>query len=222
MVDETQEVVTPEFEPPVEEAAVEAQASEADPFSGAFPETPELFVPPPEAEAHRGVIEGVEVFEANTGSVGIRVNLKSVDADLEDSLTYWPPVQYVSDIHASPDEYSTEVAAGKKQSPRQRYGAVVANSKKTADLQVLKALAAEAGKTSADLVAAGIQVTDFESLVSALDVLLTGVAVVFIRDVEKNNDPAFADRLKIKKIASIRTAENPKLYKRIKKMWTEQ
>jgi hypothetical protein len=212
-----QEAPTPEFEAPVEEGKA---GEPADPFGEAFPETPELLIPPPEAEVHRGIIEGLEVFEAQTGSVGVKVNLKSIDAELEDSLTYWPPIEYVQNIFISPDEITTEVAEGKKQSPRQRYGAVVANSNKKAELQVLKALAADAGKTAADL--RGHQVTDFESLVVALDILLTGLPVVFVRDVEKNNDPAFADRLKIKRIASIKTADNPKLYKKLKKMWTEQ
>jgi hypothetical protein len=210
---------TPEFEAPVEEAAAEAAAG--DPFGEAFPETPELFIPPPDPQAHRGVIQGVEIFEAQTGSVGIKVNLKSVDvADVEESLTYWPPALYVENIYATPDDYSTDVPEGKRQSPRQRYGAVIANSKKTADLQVLKALAADAGKTSADL--NGHQVTDFSSLVEALNILLSGVPVVFTMQVEKNSDPAFADRLKINRIAGIKTADNPKLYKKFKKMWTEQ
>src|SRR5271157_678841 len=208
------EVYVPEFEQPVQEAEAAATAP-ADLFSEMLPNTPELVVPPPEPEVTRGEITGVSREDAATGSVGIRVSLKSTDTAVEDSLTYWPPIEFVEDISVDPSTLSNEPKPGKKQSPRERYGVVVRNSTKTADIQKLLALAAEQDRhiTGAP--------NDFDEFVALLDELLTGIPVVFTRRPEKNAEPQYANRLKVGVIEPASAAENPKKFKRMIKRWEQ-
>lgn len=159
-------------------------------------------------EAHQGIIKGVEVFTAKAGWIGIKVNLQSIHNTRLYSVVYWPPIEYVNDIYVSPDELSCEIAPGEKLSPRYRYTAVISNRNKDADLQQLKAIASNAGKTAMDV---KVPVTDFGSLVKAFDDLLVDVPVVFV-----------FDGLHVLRIRDGETANNPKMYRKLKRMWREK
>lgn len=198
-------------------AGEEVAAGDRSLFQQMFPDTPELEVPVPDPQAHRGTIEGVSRRDADTGTVGIQVDLKSIDTGLTDNLTIWLPKVFSDDIHVNPLDISDVPAPGKKQSPKERYGQVVHNKKNNAELDKLLAIAAEA-----DRVPAGVP-ADLDEYVAMLNELLTGVQVVFVRRVERNSDPQFADKLKVQRIESITTADNDKFYRKgFRKMWLEQ
>jgi len=223
MSDENQVVDVPEFEAPQYTEEVEAptegemqqaaQKAEGDLFSEMLPDTPELVVPPPDPEAHRGTITGVTREDASTGSVGIKISLTSTDTGLQTELIIWPPKQFVDDITVDPTTLSDEPVPGKKQSPKERYGQVVRNSTKTGEIQKLLALASEQDRHASQVP------TEFDTFVALLDELLSGLQCVFTRRVEKNNDPQFTDRLKVATIESINTVDNPKKFKKMVKKW---
>jgi hypothetical protein len=213
----------PEFEAPTYEELIQeptegemaqaAKSAEGDLFAEMLPDTPVLVVPPPTPEAHRATITGVTREDASTGSVGIKISLTSMDSGLETDYTIWPPKAFVDDIKVDPTTLSDDPVPGKKQSPKERYGAIVRNSTKTAELQKLLALASEADRHASQVP------NEFDTFVALLDELLSGLPVVFTRTVEKNSDPAFGNRLKVKTIESISTADNPKKFKKYEKKW---
>lgn len=225
-VEENANVEVPEFEAPVYEEPVQeptegemskaAVAAEGDLFAELLPDTPVLVVPPPVSEVHRATITGVNREDASTGSVGIKIMLTSTDTGLETDFTIWPPKVFVDDIAVDPTTLSDEPVPGKKQSPKERYGQVVRNSTKTAEIQKLLALASEADRHASQVP------TEFDTFVALLDELLSGLPCVFTRTVEKNSDPAFSNRLKVKTIESISTVDNPKKFKKYDKKWESE
>lgn len=194
---------------------VETQA--ADLFSELLPDTPELIIPEPEPEAHRGKITGITVETYDTGTTGIIVSLKSTDTGLKESLKIFPPAEFVENIAVDPATLSTEPKPGKKQSPRERYGSVVRNHNKDAELQKLLALASEQGRT-----AAGARPTDFGEFVAMLDQLLTDVPVIFVRRPDAKAEGSYKNKLKVTRINSFTTIDDPKkYYKKVNRMWEQ-
>jgi hypothetical protein len=187
--------------------------------------TEELELPPAQPDAHRATIQAVtlETFE-KTGSKGIKVSLKSQDADFETDLIFFPPTAFTDNPLVDPKTLSDVPPEGKKQSPKQRYAQTVANSKGTADLQSLRAVAKEQGRAfDAAAFQAALGKTSFstiEEYVAVYNHVLAGLDVVFTRRPEKNEeDPRFDGRLKVNRILPISVAYDPKQLKNYKKAW---
>jgi hypothetical protein len=183
--------------------------------------TPELETPAEPADAHRGTIIGVTSRSYDTGSTSIDLALRSDDQGFETSYSFFPPKEFVENIHVNPTELSDEspgtTANGNpKQSPQQRYAVTVANDKKTAEIQSLRILAQEQGK---NLAGAAAPVT-FEDYVSLLNSLLNGVEVVFTRKPDNSaSDPRYRGKLKVSSIYSPDVVNKPKSLKNFIKRW---
>jgi hypothetical protein len=181
--------------------------------------TPELETPPAVPDAHRGVIDSVSETTFETGTTAIVIGLRSLDTGAEQEYKIFPPQEFVTDfaaVTANPASLSDAVPAGKKQSPKQRYAAVVANSDKDAELQRLRAIAAEAGRTTAGLA----KPTTFAEFIGVLNTLLSNVEVIFTRTAdEKNENPAYRKRLNVNRIHGPSILSSPKALKKYKKAW---
>jgi hypothetical protein len=178
--------------------------------------TPELTAPTEAADAHRGQIVGVTSKKFDTGSTGIELSLKSSDAGFDATYMFFPPTEFVDNIHVDPTTLSEVPNPGKKQSPQQRYAVVIANANKTAEIQALRIIAQEQGRT----LSGAVPPTSFEDYVSLLNSLLSGVEVVFTRKPDESaEDPRYRGKLKVNRIYPPETANKPKALKAYKKSW---
>lgn len=186
-------------------------------------DTPEIEMPIPPPDALRATIEAVTEQTFDTGSVGIVVSLKGIDVALggpSETYTIFPPVEFVENAAEffagtmTGADLSEVVPAGKKQSPRQRYGAVISNTDGDAEIQKLRTIAKNAGRKPT------ARPVDFTTFVETLNELLAGVEVVVTRRAdEKNENPAFRRTLKIRGIFDISVVNDPKALKNYTKLW---
>ena len=183
-------------------------------------DTAELPAPVREPDAHRGVINGVSVQTFDSGSTAIKIALVSQDdASVEENYMIFPPAAFVENIAVDPNSLSDVPPEGKKQSAKQRYAQVVANSDKSAELQQLRGLAYKAGRSLQGV----SKPTNFEEFVELFNSLLSGVAVIFTRTPDNSSDdPAFRGRLKVNRIMDIETMNKPKALKKYAKKWESQ
>jgi len=178
-------------------------------------DTPELVVPPPEQDAHRGRINGVEVENYDTGSSAIVISLQSIDAGFEEKMKIFPPKSFVEDVNVDPNTLDDVPAAGKKQSERQRYAQVVSNSDKNAELQRLRSIATGQGRRYS-----GPRPSTFAEYVAALNSVLLGCSVVFTRQPDTKAEGTFKNRLRVNGVYDESTIINdPKALKKYRKAW---
>ena len=200
------------------ESTTEVQSPETS-FLSEVLETPELKLPPEVADAHRVKITGVNAKTTDSGATAIVVDMESLETGSSLTRQIWLPEEFVDDIHVNPDSISDDVPEGKKQSPRQRYGATVQNSRGTAELQKLIAVAQREGRASKR------SVSDFDDFVEFLSDMLTGIEAVATRRPQKSENAQYDGRLEVNRILSGSIIFDPKASKTLrgyKKRWEQQ
>jgi hypothetical protein len=177
-----------------------------------------LPVPPAIPDAHRGVINDVaaEHYDNAKGTVSFIVSLTSLDVpSLETKYEIFLPKMFAENIKVDPNTLPDE--PGNKQ--RTVYRMHVASADGRATLQKLRKLAADAGRT-----AYGVGITqpaaNIDEYAENMSKLLTGLEVVFFRSPDDN--PDYANRLRVKGIMPIDTVYKTKFLKKYQKAWQQQ
>src|SRR5438445_2915109 len=117
--------------------------------ANSFFSTPAPEMPLPKAHKHRGSVTSVRtLLSAAKQTPGIEINLRSESNGKDYSKTIWVIPQY----HANPNLDPTTLEGlpapeGKQQTPFERYGRTIQNSKGTGKLQQLRNAALLAGRT---------------------------------------------------------------------------
>ncbi len=170
-------------------------------------DTPEIAVPPKEADAHQGIISGVELTTFQSGATAIKVNLQSTNnPNVTDKKNIFLPEQFVENIYVTEAEMDDSVPEGKKMSPKDQlgrakqdiYGAKRVDKKTKVETRFggLIPLAIAPGRTSADAATAALgsvrKPTTLAEFVAVLNALLAGVEVVFRRRPQRD-DPQFLE-----------------------------
>ncbi len=187
-------------------------------------DTPELETPPATPDAHRAVIDAVTLERADSGATAIRLALRSLDAGFETDYSIWLPKSFVDDVNLDPatlSEGEFNPLTGKIEgNERQQYRINVANSTKDAELQRLRAIAYESGRT---LPPGSKKPANINEYVELLAHLLTGLEVIFIRRPDsKADDPRYRNRLRVKGIRSLADTNKGKAFKGYVKAWEQQ
>jgi hypothetical protein len=174
--------------------------------------TPELETPPAEPDAHRGVIDAITFEKFDSGSSAMKLHLTSLDAAFSTDYLVFLPKAFVEDINVDPSTLPAE--EGNNQ--RSQYTINIANSTKDAELQNLRAIAFEAGRSTEGMT----KPTNIEEYVQLHNDLLAGVNVIFTRRPDlKAEDPKFRNRLRVKRILSEQVQFKAKSLKGYRKMW---
>jgi hypothetical protein len=174
--------------------------------------TPELETPTPDPDAHRGVIDAITLERFDSGSAAMKLHLTSLDAAFSTDYLIFLPKAFVDDIKVDPNTLPAE--EGNNQ--RSQYTINVANSTKDAELQNLRAIATEAGRSTEGMTAP----TNIEEYVQLHNDLLAGVTVVFARKADvKAEDPKYRNRMRVKRIYAESVQYKPKALKAYRKMW---
>lgn len=186
----------------------------------------ELEVPPQKPDAHNAIITSIERVDFDSGTTGIKINLHSTDEDFDTDFTLFPPAEYVANPNLNPkdpEQLSNVVPVGKKQSPQQRYAAVVLNSNKTADLQKLREIARQQGREPNAEFVQGVlgkaRAETFDDVIAVHNALLQNATCVFTRRPDKNDDVRFNGRLRVSAIIPTAEAYDPKALKKYRKAW---
>lgn len=172
-------------------------------------------VPPADADAHRGTVEGVEKVVFDSGATAIQINLKSLDVpNLDTTMRIFPPKAFVEDIYV--DKASLPSEEGNNQ--LFQFRSSIANKDNTATLQELQTIAKEAGRDGRSL---GLSKPEnFDGYVANLNSLLTGIEVVFVRRPGKGD---YKTRLEVKRFYPTSVIEDPgKKFKRVRCRWSEE
>ncbi len=177
--------------------------------------TQELHTPPAEPDAHQGEIVGLSLETFDSGATAIKVILKSNDDPnlAEENLMIFLPKAFVEDILVNPNTLPEE--EGNKQ--QTQYRIAIANDTKDANVQQLRAIAYEQGRT----LEGATKPTNIQEFTELLANLLSGIQVVFVRRPDKNaDDPRFKNRLRVKSIYPPTIVNKPpKSWKKMRLMW---
>lgn len=161
--------------------------------------TESYVVPPATPKKHRGTITGVTLLTTKTGSTGITVAAHSDDNGRDYEQIIWPPAAWVNnpritkaqlDILPRPEGFTS--SGRPKQTPAERFGSSISNSKGSGDVQRLLQVAKTAGRT-----AGAAAYTDVTGFVDQLNTLLAGTPVIFTTKEEKNDDPQYQARERV-------------------------
>lgn len=202
-----------------EEVTTQAAAEGDNAFDSLFPDTPNVEKDKPKPDAHRGIVTSVELKRFDSGATALLVNVQSQDEGFDDNYAIFLPKSYVENIRVNPQTLSTETPVkedGKLGlSERQKYARAVRNTDGTGELQVLAALAKKQERS-----ASGPAPTNIEELAEWYNVLLSGMEIGFSRSVDKNpENPAFADRLRTRRVWDIAQVGNDKFHKKTRRAW---
>lgn len=193
--------------------------------AGDILDTPELETPPAVPDAHEGEIVSVTSETYDSGSTSINVTVQSKNAGFQDTYKIFPPKEFVShyaEVVADPTSLSDVAPEGKKQSPRQRFAAVVANTTKDAEIQRLRNIATEElGPEGVAARMAGLsKPTSFTGFIETLNTLLTGVPCVFTRKADENSENAqYRNKLRVNRIYGTSIMGSAKALKNYAKAW---
>lgn len=177
-------------------------------------DTPELTAPPAEPDAHRGTITNVSFETFESGSSAIKLELASQDAPFDTNYFVFLPKLFVENIAVDP----TTLPEEDKNNQKQQYAINIANSTKDAELQRLRAIAAEQGRTTAG----ATRPTNITEYVELMAMLLNGVEIVFTRRPDaKAEDPRFKNRLRVTRIYPVSAINNAKTFKKYRKAWEQ-
>lgn len=211
---EATEIVGAELEAPVE-VTESAPSLTADDI---FPTEP-LPVPPAIPDAHRAVINGVELrrYDNGKGTVALVVHLESQDIPtLKTEFQIFLPKLFVENIKVDPNSLPDEPENKQQTVYRMR----IASKDGSATLQKLRKLAHDAQRTVESVGISGPS-TNIDEFAENHNKLLSGLECVFFRATEKSaENTEFANRLRVKGIISIDDAfKKPKLLRNYKKAW---
>lgn len=180
-------------------AAVDATTETTDGTAGGFIVTESYVVPPATPKKHRGTITGVTALVTKTGSTAILVTAHSDDNGRDYEQKIWPPIEWIENPRLTQDTKfvvngqevkfrDLPIREGKKQTPAQRFGSAISNSKGTGDVDRLLQVAKTAGRT------AQAAYTTFTDFIEQFNTLLAGTPVIFTTKEGKNDDPQYQAR----------------------------
>jgi hypothetical protein len=174
--------------------------------------TPELETPTPDPDAHRGVIDAITLERFDSGSAAMKLHLTSLDAAFSTDYLIFLPKAFVEDIKVDP----RTLPAVEGNNQQSQYTINIANSTKDAELQNLRAIATEEGRSTEGFAAP----TNIEEYVQLHNDLLAGVNVIFTRKADvKAEDPKYRNRMRVKRILPQSVQYKAKSLKSYRKMW---
>jgi hypothetical protein len=174
--------------------------------------TPELETPTPDPDAHRGVIDAITLERFDSGSSAMKLHLTSLDAAFSTDYLIFLPKAFVEDIKVDP----RTLPAVEGNNQQSQYTINIANSTKDAELQNLRAIATEEGRSTEGFAAP----TNIEEYVQLHNDLLAGVNVIFTRKADvKAEDPKYRNRMRVKRILPQSVQYKAKSLKSYRKMW---
>lgn len=157
---------------------------------GGFIVTEAYTVPPATPKWHSGTIVGVTRLDTKSGTTGITVTYHSDSNGREYEGKIWPPAAWVENPRISRAELEAlPTQEGKKQSPLQRFGSAISNSKGTGDVDKLLSVAKRAGRTTPPPT-----YKTFDEFLEGLNTTLSGCPTIFTTKEEKNDDPQYQAR----------------------------
>jgi hypothetical protein len=163
------------------------------PVSESFFTTEPYDVPAATPKRHSGSVTGVALLETKTGSTGIEIKYHSDSNGRDYEQVIWPPAAWIANPNISrADLEALPTAEGKKQSPLQRFGSAITNSKGTGDFDKLFAAAKKAERTIPRPTYTTIQ--EFVEMVNGI---FSGMPVKFTTREEKNDDPQYQARERV-------------------------
>lgn len=142
--------------------------------AGGFFSTPAPEMPLPKSHKHRGTVTSVRtLLSASKQTPGIEINLRSESNGKDYTKTIWVIPQYQADPNLDPASLEGLAAPeGKQQTPFERYGRTIQNSKGTGELQQLIVAATAVGRTFSPY-------TTFDELGEVLNQATAGIPVIF-------------------------------------------
>lgn len=142
--------------------------------ANSFFSTPAPEMPLPKSHKHRGTVTSVRtLLSAAKQTPGIEINLRSESNGKDYSKTIWVIPQYQANPNLDGETLRNLPAAeGKSQTPFERYGRTIQNSKGTGELQQLVNAALQVGRTFTPY-------TTFDQLGESLNQATSGVPVIF-------------------------------------------
>lgn len=154
-----------------------------------FFSTPAPEMPLPSTKKHRGSVTSVRTYlSANKGTPGIEINVHSDSNGKDYTKTIWVIDAYRQNPNLDPATLKDLPAPeGKVQTPFERYGRTIQNSKGSGELQQLINAALEVGRTFG-------RYTTFDQLGEVLNTATNGVPVVFT-DKPEETESGFAVKL---------------------------
>ena len=179
-------------------------------------ETPELRIPAPPAQAHRGQVTGMELETFDSGATSMTFKLLSLENGREDQMRVFLPRDWVEDITIDPTTLPKEDGNNQFMS----YVRNVYNSDGTATFQVLRQIAGLSGRQ----VPEGTErPTTLDEFFAQMETIVPGITVVYTLATNKRAEPQFANRLEVKSIFNPDDViGNPKKLKRYLKMWKQE
>lgn len=189
-------------------ADVEVGGKVLDPDADFFA-TSELAVPPATPDVHFGTIEAVylKTIENEDWPAQFVVKVKSSsDTTVEDDYSMVLPKGFYDNVQVD--------ATTLPEKAQTSYRISIANSDQTANLQELRKLAKEGGRTSQTVEGLIKNPTTIEEFVQNHAMLLNGLEIAFYRNVDKKAEPRFKNKLRVQGIISREAAANPKAFKK--------
>jgi hypothetical protein len=180
----------------VGEATFEGEGGTGGEFSDSPIVTEAYTVPPATPKSHAGSITGMAVVNTKTGTVGLRVTFHSDSNGRDYEQTIWPPAAWAENPRITREELGTlPTAEGKKQSPLQRFGSAISNSKGTGDVDKLIAAVKKAGRTFGRAT-----YTTIDEFVEYMNQAISGCPVVFTTREEQNDDAQYQARERVNNV----------------------
>lgn len=142
--------------------------------NNSFFSTPAPEMPLPSSKKHRGSVTSVRTYlSANKGTPGIEINVHSDSNGKDYTKTIWVIEAYRENPNLDPKTLEGLPAPeGKTQTPFERYGRTIQNSKGSGELQQLINAALEVGRTFG-------RYTTFDELGEVLNAATNGIPVIF-------------------------------------------
>jgi hypothetical protein len=183
-----------------------------------FPTEP-LPVPPAIPDAHRAVINAVELrhYDNGKGTVALVIHLQSQDIPtLQAEFPIFLPKLFVENIKVDPNSLPDQP----ENKQRSVYRMHIASEDGRATLQKLRKLAKDAHR-SVESVGITAPSTNIDEFAENHSKLLSGLECVFYRATEKSaENTEYAHRLRVKGILSVEEAMKvPKFLRSYKRMW---
>lgn len=207
-------------------------------------DTPTLSLPAATSEIHHGTVTSVTTKIANSsGNEYVVISLQSRDNGLSFDFPFYPPQAWFDPANWTvkgfdPSVLSDTPPPGKKQTAREAFARSVASQDaaftkdghvitdpipgKDAPLQFLKKLAAIEGFTLEAGTPRPQSGTDYVAVINSL--VAGRLDLLFTRQPEKNDDPAFDGRLKVKQLLPKTEEDRPNFEKRFqlfRKVWQQ-
>lgn len=176
-------------------------------------DTGSLPVPSATPDAHDVEIQGVDSITFDSGATAIQIHMKSLNLPLDMTKRIFVPKMFVEDIYV--DKTTLPEEQGNNQ--RFSYRSGVQNDDHTADLEVLRAIAAGQGVSAGER---GVtRPSTFAEYVDNHNKLLSGVRLIVVRRPGKDD---FKNRLEVARFYAPEVKDNPgKKFTNVRLQWEQ-